>query len=376
MMEAPPVYSRSHPFPGKMVVNRRFSEESAKETRHFEISLKDSGLAFEPGDSMAVYAANDPALVDELLKVLHLRGDEEVLAGKETALLRDALSRHYSITVPTPKFLKAITERADASPLLHELLTPERKGDLQQYLYGMEVIDFLLEHPSAHFDATEFVGLLTKLQPRLYSIANSRRAIPDSVHMIVDVIRYESHGRSRKGVASTFLADRSDAGVLVYPTAAKHFRLPPDEVDMIMVGPGTGIAPFRAFLQEREVRGASGRNWVFFGSQRESCDYFYQDDFDRMRASGILTRIDCAFSRDQDHKIYVQSRMRENAAEIWKWLDGGAHFFVCGDAMRMAKDVDAALREIIQEQGRKSPEEASEFVEQLKADKRYKRDVY
>lgn len=219
--------------------------------------------------------------------------------------------------------------------------------------------------------------MLTKLQPRLYSVANSLRAFPNSVHMIVDVIRYESHGRERKGVCSTFLAERCNGNpVTVFPANAKHFHLPDNDADIIMVGPGTGIAPFRAFLQERRALGARGRNWLFFGAQRESCDRYYGDEFDELKQQGILTRFDCAFSRDQAHKIYVQTRMKENAAELWKWLDSGAQFYVCGDALRMAKDVDAALRTIVQEQSGKSPEEASTYVEQMKADKRYKRDVY
>ncbi|MGI9114098.1 MAG: diflavin oxidoreductase, partial [Chthoniobacterales bacterium] len=369
-------YSRSNPFPGKMLVNRKLSGEgSEKDTRHFEVSLEGSGVTFEPGDSMAVYASNDSELVEEIIRAIGSSGDELVPVGKmETAPLRQALLRNYSVTAPTPKFLKAIAERASAAPLLKELLDPAKKQDLQNYLWGMEIIDFLLQHPSVKFAAEEFVSLLTKLQPRLYSIANSLRAFPDSVHFIVDVIRYESHGRERKGVASTFLAERCDGTpVPVYPTSAKHFHLPENGVDIIMVGPGTGIAPFRAFLQERRALSARGRNWLFFGAQRQSCDAYYGEEFAEMESDGLLARYDCAYSRDQAHKIYVQHRMAENAAEIWHWLDSGAQFYVCGDALRMAKDVDAALRKIVQEQSGKSPEEAQTYVEQMKADKRYKR---
>ncbi len=372
-------YSRSNPFPGKMLVNRELSGEgSEKDTRHLEASLEGSGLTFEPGDSMAVYASNDPELVDEIILAIGASGDEPVPVGKtETAPLRQALLRNYSITAPTPKFLKAIAERASAAPLLKELLDPAKKQDLQNYLWGMEIIDFLLQHPSVKFAAEEFVSLLTKLQPRLYSIANSLRAFPDSVHFIVDVIRYASHGRERKGVASTFLAERCDGKpVPVYPTSAKHFHLPENDVDIIMVGPGTGIAPFRAFLQERRATGANGRNWLFFGAQRQKCDAYYGEEFEEMKRDGLLTRYDFAYSRDQAHKVYVQHRMTENAAELWRWLESGAHFYVCGDALRMAKDVDAALRKIVQEQSGKSPEKAQTYVEQMKADKRYKRDVY
>lgn len=373
-------YTRSNPFPGKMAVNRRLSgPDSEKDTRHFEIDLTGWGLSFEVGDSMAVYPTNDPDLVEAIIHLLGATGDEQVPAAKTQKGLREALLRDYSITQPTPKLLKAIAKRASAAPLLGDLLDPERKQDLDTYLWGMEVIDFLSEHPSVKFSPEEFVGLLTKLQPRLYSVASSLRAFPEQVHFVVDVVRYESHGRARKGVCSTFLAERADnMPVPVYPSSAKHFHLPEDPgTPIIMVGPGTGVAPFRAFLQERQALGAQGKNWLFFGAQKEGCDYSYREDFDRFKSDGILTRLDCAWSRDQAYKIYVQDRMLENAAEIWRWLDAeGAQFFVCGDARRMAKDVDAALRRIVQEHGGKSVGEANEYVEKLKSDKRYKRDVY
>ena len=377
---SPSPYTRSNPFPGKLTTNRLLSgPESEKETRHFEIDLTGWGLNFEPGDSIAVYATNDPQLVDEIIHALSAKPDEMVPAAKTQKPFREALLRDYSITQPTPKFLKAISERASAAPMLKELLHADRKHDLENYLWGAEVIDFLLEHPSVKFTPQEFVGLLTKLQPRLYSVASSLRVFPDQVHLIVDVVQYESRGRVRKGVASTFLAERADkVPVPVYPTSAKHFHMPEDQnLPLIMVGPGTGVAPFRAFLQERQARGAAGKNWLFFGAQREKCDYAYKEDFEQFQREGLLTRLNCAWSRDQAHKVYVQHHMLENAAEIWKWIDGeGAQFFVCGDARRMAKDVDAALRKIVQEQGGKTVDEANEYVEKLKNDKRYKRDVY
>src|SRR6266581_1228015 len=378
---APPRYTRANPFPARMIVNRRLSgPESAKDTRHFELDLTGWGLTFEVGDSLAVYATNDPELVDEIIRTLGATGDEQVpqLKGEPTTF-REALLRDYSITQPTPKFLKAIAQRASAAPTLGYLLAPNRKQDLETYLWGMEIVDFLSEHPSARFSPQEFVGLLTKLQPRLYSVASSLKAYPEQVHFIVDVIRYESHGRIRKGVASSFLAERADDVLVpVFPSVAKHFHLPENpDTPIIMIGPGTGVAPFRAYLQERKATGAKGRNWLFFGSQHEHCDFVYRDEFEAFKKEGILTRLDCAWSRDQPQKIYVQHRLMENAAEIWKWLDAeGAHFFVCGDARRMAKDVDAALRKIVQEQGGKDAGEANEYVEKLKSDKRYKRDVY
>ncbi|PYK34546.1 MAG: sulfite reductase subunit alpha [Verrucomicrobia bacterium] len=378
---AAPRYTRANPFPARLVVNRRLSgPESAKDTRHFELDLRGWGLSFEVGDSLAVYATNDPELVDEIIRALDATGDEKVPRPRgEPTTLREALLREYSVTQPTPKFLKAIAQRASAAPTLGYLLAPNRKQDLETYLWGMEIVDFLLEHPSARFAPEEFVGLLTKLQPRLYSVASSLMAFPDQVHFIVDVVRYESHGRLRKGVCSSFLAERADdVPVPVFPSVAKHFHLPEDpNTPIIMIGPGTGVAPFRAYLQERKAIGAKGKNWLFFGSQHEKCDFAYGDEFEAYLKEGILTRLDCAWSRDQPEKIYVQHRMKENAAEIWKWIDAeGAHFFVCGDARRMAKDVDATLRKIVQEQGAKSVDQANEYVEKLKSDKRYKRDVY
>jgi len=378
---AAPPYSRTNPFPARMLVNRRMSgPESEKDTRHFELDLTDWGLGFEVGDSVGVYPTNDPDLVDEIIHALGATGDEKVPRPKrEPTTFREALLRDYSVTQPTPKFLKAIAQRADAAPTLTYLLAPDRKQDLQTYLWGMEVIDFLIEHPSVRFTPEEFVGLLSKLQPRLYSVASSLKAFPDQVHLIVDVVRYESHGRLRKGVASSFLAERADdVSVPVFPSNAKHFHLPENpDTAIIMIGPGTGVAPFRAYLQERKAMGARGRNWLFFGAQHEKCDFAYKEDFEAFTKDGVLTRLDCAWSRDQAEKVYVQHKMMENAAEIWKWIDSeGAHFFVCGDARRMAKDVDAGLRKIVQEQGGKSVDQANEYVEKLKSDKRYKRDVY
>ncbi len=373
-------YTRQNPFPAKQVVNRSLcGEESEKDTRHFELDLKSWGLNYEVGDSMTVWPTNDPALVDELIKKLGAKGDEPVKGPNGDTTLREALFRDCRITQTTPKFLKAIVERAvNGAPLLSELLKPERKRDLDTYLWGMEVVDFLIEHPSIKWTPQEFVDTLAKLMPRLYSISSSLKAHPDQVHFTIDVVHYESRGRKRKGVCSTFLAERADkAPVPVFPNTSR-FRLPEDgNAPIIMVGPGTGIAPFRAYLQERKAVGARGRNWLFFGSQHEHCNYFYQDELAELKRDGVLTRLDCAWSRDQAEKSYVQNKMLENATEIWKWMDSeGAHFFVCGDARRMAKDVDAALRQIIQEKGGKSEEATNEYVEKLKSDKRYKRDVY
>lgn len=362
-----------------MLVNRRLNApDSEKNTRHFELSLAGSGLHYEVGESVAVYPTNDPDLVDEILEKLDAKGDETVAGSRGGELsFRDALLRDYSITQPTPKILKAIAERASAAPLLTELLDPERKQDLITYLWGMEVVDFLVEHPSVKFEPAEFVKLLSKLQPRLYSVASSLKAHPEAVHFIIDVVTYESHGRKRKGVCSTFLADRcSDSPASVFPSKSK-FHLPEDpDAPLLMVGPGTGVAPFRAFLQDRQVTGARGKTWLFFGAQRRESDFYYREEFEQFKTDGVLTRVDTAFSRDQAHKIYVQDRMMGASGDVWKWLEEGAYFYVCGDAKRMAKDVDATLRQIVQQQGGLSVEEANEYVEKLKSDKRYRRDVY
>ena len=376
------LYSRKNPFPSKLLVNRKLTlDGSEKETRHFELSLKDSGLAYEVGDSIGIFPVNCPELVGDIIHALHAGGDEIVPGNDGTPkVLRQALLTDYLITQPSKQFIQAIVERGgEAAGLLRELLDPERAKELEEYLWGMEYIDFLAGHPSIRFTPEEFVKLLRKLQPRLYSIASSQKAHPDAVHLTIAVVAYESHGRKRKGVASTYLAERVDdsSRVPVFVHTAKGFRLPEDGgTPIIMVGPGTGVAPFRAYLQERKAAGTSGKNWLFFGEQREKSDFLYRDEFEKAKADGILTRFDTAFSRDQAHKVYVQHRMLEQSAEIWKWLEEGAHFYVCGDAKRMAKDVDAALHTIVEKAGGKTSEAAAEYVETLKKAKRYKRDVY
>src|ERR1700752_1467886 len=315
----PEPYTRANPFPAKVVVNRSLcGQGSEKDTRHFELDLTDWGLNYDVGDSMTVWPTNDPALVDEILRMLGAKGDEPVKGPNGTTTLREALVRDCRITQTTPKFLRTIAARAvNGAPLLSELLKPERKQDLDTYLWGMQVIDFLIEHPSIKWAPQELVELLAKLQPRLYSISSSLKAMPNPVHFTIDVVHYESRGRQRKGLCSTFLAERAaNVPVPVFPNTSK-FRLPEDgNTPIIMVGPGTGIAPFRAFLQERQAVGAKGKNWLFFGSQHEHCNYFYKEELEQYQRDGFLTRCDCAWSRDQANKTYVQNKMLENAAEI------------------------------------------------------------
>lgn len=383
MSEAPasPPYSRKNPFPSKLLTRRRLNlEGSEKETVHYEFSLAGSRLQYEVGDSMGVFPQNDPALVEELLHALHFTGDEKVTNKEgETFSIREGLLRHFVITQPSKQFVEAIVNKSPGEEDLKALLQPERKQELDKCLWGLELIDFLVDRPSIHFTPDELVLTLRKLQPRLYSVASSLKGFQDQVHFIIVTVRYESHGRKRKGVASTYLADRIDGGARVpmFVHVAKGFRLPEDHsTPIIMVGPGTGIAPFRAYLQERKAVGATGKNWLFFGEQRKKSDFFYQDEFEAFQKEGILTRFDTAFSRDQAYKIYVQHRLLENGKDLFAWLEEGAHFYVCGDAARMAKDVDLALHQIIEKEGGKTPEAAAEYVEALKKSKRYKRDVY
>jgi sulfite reductase (NADPH) flavoprotein alpha-component len=380
-MAAPlPTFSRANPFPARLITNRRLnSPGSAKDTRHFEISLEGSGLAYEVGDALGVVPENCPAVVDEIVHALGCDGEEAVKdpKGAETSL-RSALLRSYVVTRPTTGLLRLFAERAKDAELMG-LLDPARKADLDKFLHGREVIDFLLRCAAAKLSPAEFTGHLGKLPPRLYSISSSPKAHPGEVHLTVAAVRYESHGRPRRGVCSTFLADRVEAStpVPVFIQTSHGFRLPADTSrPVIMIGPGTGIAPFRAFLEERRAVGATGRNWLFFGDQQKQCDFLYQEQLEGMLAEGSLSRLDTAFSRDQAEKIYVQTRMIEHGGELWKWLDEGAHLYVCGDAKRMARDVDAALHQVIEQVGGRTREQAVEYVQKLKSDKRYQRDVY
>ena len=374
------LYSRKNPFPAKLRTNRSLTGAgSAKDTRHFEIDLVGSGLAYEVGDSLGVFPTNNPALVEEMLGVLGFSGDEPVTDPNGNPLsIREALTRSYVITEKDKKLLAAIAEKDPTAAHFTPMVTPEGKAELDAYVSGREVIDPLLDHPAARFTPEEFVKLLRKLQPRLYSIASSQKAHPDAVHLTVAAVRYESHGRKREGVCSTFLADRADdADVPVFVHTAKHFRVPEElSTPVIMVGPGTGIAPFMAFLQERKATGATGKNWLFFGDQKSATDFLYREELEAWQAEGVLHRLDTAFSRDQADKIYVQHRMLEAAQELFEWLEQGACFYVCGDASRMAKDVDAALHKVVETAGGKSPEEAAAYVAELKTSKRYRKDVY
>jgi sulfite reductase (NADPH) flavoprotein alpha-component len=374
----PQTFSRKNPFPAILLTNRRLTGEgSGKEVRHFEFSLEGSGMTYEAGDALGVQPANCPSLVDELLAALHFDGEEAVpRAGGGDISLRKALGDCCEITRPSQELLSRVAER---NAELRGLMTPDKKADLKQWLWGREVIDLLLATPGLTFSAAEFAGLLRPLAPRLYSIASSPKVHSGQVHLTVGIVRHSSHGRERKGVCSTFLADRASgrASVPAFVQSSHGFRLPASgDTPIIMVGPGTGVAPFRAFLHERLAIGANGGNWLFFGEQKAASDFYYREELESMMRSGHLTKLCTAFSRDQANKIYVQDRMMEAAAELGRWLEAGAHFYVCGDAMRMAKDVDAALHRVIETALGKKPEQASEYVSRMKSEKRYQRDVY
>jgi sulfite reductase (NADPH) flavoprotein alpha-component len=371
-------FSKTNPFPAKLLKNVLLNKAgSAKEVRHYEISLDGSGLTYEAGDALGVVPVNCPALVDEMLTVLSCAGNESVSVGNTAMPLREALTRHLDVCKASQELLAAVATRAPDCELA-PLLAPERRDELKKFLWGRDVVD-LLRLSSKPFTVSEVVPLLRRLAPRLYSISSSPKAHPGEVHLTVSAVRYESFGRGRKGVASTFLADRIDDAecVKVFVQPSHGFKPPANgDAPMIMVGPGTGIAPFRAFLEERKATGAKGKNWLLFGDQKRSVDFLYEEQLLAWQNDGHLHRLDLAFSRDQEQKVYVQDRMLENAAELWSWLEAGAHFYVCGDASRMAKDVDAALHRIIETAGGKSADEAKAYVAKLKSDKRYQRDVY
>lgn len=377
-------YSKDNPFPARLTENRLLTKPgSEKETRHFVINMIGSGLHYKTGDSLGIYPSNRPSEVNEILQRMGSSGEEPIVLPKLPAAIPfgEALASKLALSGPTRKIVELLASRAShhaEKARLSGLLAPESKELAAAFLGEREFVDLLAEFPSARISPQELADTMRRLMPRLYSIASSPRVHPDETHLTVAVVRYRSNGRERVGVGSTFLADRIPVGAPV-PVFVSHSHFGPPEdgaQDAIMVGPGTGIAPFRAFLQERTALGATGRNWIFFGEQRRATDFLYEEDWKRYQEIGRLTRLDTAFSRDQAGKIYVQDRMRENAAELWAWLDRGASFFVCGDAKRMAKDVDTALHDIVAEQGGMPPDQAAAYVKQMKKDRRYQRDVY
>ena len=365
--------NRRQPYRARLIGNARLNPGSAtKDVRHIVFGLEAGPLAYEVGDSLGLWPVNDPELVDEILDAAKLDG--EAAAGEAT--LREALLTRFEIATPSREMLALVARRAgDAG--FSGLLEAERAAELKEWLWGRQLADVLRAFPAKH-TVEEFTATLNALQPRSYSISSSPKAHPDQIHLTVSAVRWLNEGRARGGASSAFLADRAlgaEVGVFVQRSAS--FKPPADpETAMIMVGPGTGVAPFRAFLQERAATGARGKNWLFFGDQHEATDFYYRDELESFQRSGVLTKLDLAFSRDSAQRVYVQDRMMQNGRELFDWLNDGASFYVCGDASRMAKDVDAALRAIVERHGGLSSEAAKAYVRKLAADKRYVRDVY
>ena len=369
-------YGKANPYHAKLIGNVRLNGEGAgKDTRSFRFSLAGSGLAYETGDALGVWPENCPEMVAELLDATGLDATARIeVKGKGEISLGEALAKEFELTRPSREMLRFIAERSDNKDLA-PLLADDRKQDLKDFLWGRQLADLLGEFP-VRASPDEFVAGLKRMQPRLYSISSSPKAHPDEVHLTVSAVRYGA--RKRKGTCSTFLADRaSEAGVPIFVQPSSHFHLPADpDVPVIMIGPGTGVAPFRGFLHERRVMNARGRNWLFFGEQHAATDFYYRDELTAMRDDGLLTELSLAFSRDQEQKVYVQDRLIERGADVWAWLEEGAHIYVCGDASRMAKDVDAALHTIAHDHGHLDDEQAKGLVQMLARDKRYLRDVY
>lgn len=369
-------YTKEAPLTATLAVNQKITgRDSEKDVRHIEIDLGDSGLRYQPGDALGVWYQNDPALVKELVELLWLTGEEPVTVDGKTLPLAEALEWHFELTVNTGNIVEnyaTLTRSESLLPLVGD------KAQLQHYAATTPIVDMVRFSP-AQLDAQALVDLLRPLTPRLYSIASSQAEVESEVHVTVGVVRYDIEGRARAGGASSFLADRveEDGEVRIFIEHNDNFRLPANpQTPVIMIGPGTGIAPFRAFMQQRAAEGAEGKNWLFFGNPHFTEDFLYQVEWQSYVKEGVLSRIDLAWSRDQQQKVYVQDKLREQGAELWRWINDGAHIYVCGDANRMAKDVEQTLLEVIAEYGAMDAEAADEFLSELRVERRYQRDVY
>jgi sulfite reductase (NADPH) flavoprotein alpha-component len=372
-------WSLKNPFQARLTARRGLTApESAKDTQHIEIALGTDGPRYLAGDSLAVIPRNDAGLITKICGCIGASGDETVTApagGDST--LREVLATR-EITRISKDLVQLLADTC-GDPAICSLFDPDNRKALAEFRSGRDLLDALREYPNVGWTPQLVTNVTGRLMPRLYSIASGPDAHPGEVHLTVGVVNWEAGGRARKGVCSSYLGRDLEIGdeLQCYTHHAKNFKLPADpSTDVVMVGPGTGIAPFRAFLEQRQTTKATGRNWLLFGDQHRATDFLYHDELEAMQASGHLTRLDLAFSRDQEHKIYVQHRMAEHAAELWAWLEGGAHLYVCGDALRMAKDVDATLHQIAEQHGTMTPDQAIDWVKALKKAKRYQRDVY
>jgi sulfite reductase (NADPH) flavoprotein alpha-component len=373
-------YTRNHPYHSTVRVNELLTGEgSEKETRHIELTL-DEGMTYTPGDSVGILPENRAEAVADVLGALKFRGDERVLDHYKVEIsLDEALRTRLGIGKLARGSVKLYAKLAPELEGLKAMTGPENKARAEEYCWGREFVDLVTDFPGVVTEPQQLFHVLQRLVPRLYSIASSQKMHKDNVQTTVRVVRYETHGRSRQGVASGQLGERADVGtkmpIFLHDNA--NFRLPEDtSAPVIMIGPGTGVAPFRAFLEERQATGQSGDNWLFFGEQREKLDYLYREQFLAMHRDGVLKRLDTAFSRDQAKKVYVQDRMQERAKELYEWLERGAYFYVCGDATRMAKDVELALLDVIAKGSNGTLEHAAEYLVAMKKQKRYQRDVY
>lgn len=373
-------YSRSHPFRAEVLENVNLNGRgSARETRHLELSLEGSGLVYEPGDSLGVYPHNHPRLVDEIIAEMGWDAQENVNTGKNgSAPLRQALYEYFEITVLTKPLLEQAA-KLTGSEKLARLVSPEAAAELREYVGSRDLLDLIRDFGLQGRPAAELTGILRKIPARLYSIASSPQATPDEVHLTVRSVRYAGGGRDRYGVCSVQMAERLEPGdsLPVFVQHNPNFKLPQNpDTPIILIGPGTGVAPFRSFLAEREETGARGQSWLFYGDQHFATDFLYQVEWQRWIKDGVLSRMDVAFSRDTDEKVYVQHRMLERSRELYEWIDGGAAVYVCGDEKHMAHDVHSALETIIAQGGGLSPEQASEYLLRMQQEKRYQRDVY
>lgn len=375
----PSTYSRTNPFKAEVLENLNLNGRgSNKETRHLELSLEGSGLTFEPGDSLGVYPENDPELVDLLISELGFNPDEVVKVNKQGDVrsLREALISNFEITTLTKPLLEQVA-KLTGNEELHALISDSTK--VKEYVYGRDLLDLVKDFGPLGVSVEDFVTLLRKLPARLYSIASSLEANPDEVHLTIGAVRYDSHGRERKGVCSILCAERLQPGdtLPVYIQHNQNFKLPSNpETPIIMVGPGTGVAPFRSFMQEREEVGAEGKSWMFFGDQHFVTDFLYQTEWQQWLKAGVLTKMDVAFSRDTAEKVYVQHRMKKHSKELFEWLEEGAVVYICGDEKHMAHDVHNTLIDIIEQEGNVSREQAEQYLANMQQQKRYQRDVY
>jgi len=376
LVSAAATYDKKNPFTASLSESLKITgRDSVKDIRHIEISLEDSGISYEVGDALGVYFLNAPDVVERILNTLKLSAETEVTVQDETMSLQQALTEKLELTLSYPTFVSKLAEATDDVKLKNLL---NDKKVLREYIVDRQIVDIIVENPVT-VTAQQLVDALRPLTARLYSIASSQTEVEDEVHLTVAHVAYDAHGFAHQGGASGFLSTRLEEGgdVKVYVEPNPNFRLPPDpNTPVIMVGPGTGIAPFRAFMQERDAQGAEGDNWLFFGNPNFTQDFLYQTEWQGYKKSGLLTNISLAFSRDQAEKIYVQHRLLEQGAEVYAWLERGAHFYVCGDAMHMAKDVENALLEIYQTHGKQSADEAKRSLLALRKAKRYQKDVY